>query len=393
MKFTDCVYITGESCKKYNGNKNYISTGAVDEDHIDQSQVESVSYDSKPSRANLITDDNSILFAKMQSTKKTLLINQELKENVYSTGFFSVAPKENILNRKCLYHLLASKTFLNQKDKYCSGATQKAITLEGLNKIEINIPKFEEQKSIAKKLDAIKQMISSYNEILNKYDELIKARFIEMFQDEDFPLRSIGEISEVVTKGTTPTTLGFNFVNLGVNFVKIENISEEGKISKEGMMHITEECNMKLSRSQLHAGDILFSIAGAIGRTAIVPTDILPANTNQALAIVRLKHDANIKGEYLLAALSSPFVENQYKKQKKGVAQINLTLKNISDLMIPVPSLEIQKQFTDFAKQIDKSKFIFSNLLFLCHYFSMRFFNIILIYHCIMHSCINLRMS
>ena len=86
MRFTDCIVITGESCKKFDGNKNYISTGAVDEDHIDQSQIESVSYDLKPSRANLMTDDKSILFAKMQGTKKVLLINEGLKENVYSTN-------------------------------------------------------------------------------------------------------------------------------------------------------------------------------------------------------------------------------------------------------------------------------------------------------------------
>ena len=99
MRFTDCIDITGESCKTFDGNKKYISTGAVDVDHIVQSQIELVSYDSKPSRANLMTDDKSILFAKMQGTKKILLINEDLKENVYSTGFFSVAPKNNILNK------------------------------------------------------------------------------------------------------------------------------------------------------------------------------------------------------------------------------------------------------------------------------------------------------
>ena len=180
---------------------------------------------------------------------------------------------------------------------------------------------------------------------------------MEQFGDGNYPLQSVGGMSDVVTKGTTPTTLGFEFVNTGVSFVKVENITATGQILKDELMHVTQECHEKLSRSQLCEGDILFSIAGAIGRTAIVPADILPANTNQALAIIRLKKDVDVLKTYLLAALSSPYVESQYDDQKKGIAQINLTLKNISDLQIPIPSLEEQERFVAFVRQSDKSKY------------------------------------
>lgn len=180
---------------------------------------------------------------------------------------------------------------------------------------------------------------------------------MEQFGDGNYPLQSVGGMSDVVTKGTTPTTLGFEFVNTGVSFVKVENITATGQILKDELMHVTQECHEKLSRSQLCEGDILFSIAGAIGRTAIVPADILPANTNQALAIIRLKKDVDVLKTYLLAALSSPYVESQYDDQKKGIAQINLTLKNVSDLQIPIPSLEEQERFVAFVRQSDKSKY------------------------------------
>ena len=166
---------------------------------------------------------------------------------------------------------------------------------------------------------------------------------MDQFGDGNFHLRSISDLSDVVTKGTTPTTLGFEFVRNGVSFVKVENITATGQIRKDDLMYITQECHEKLGRSQLCEGDILFSIAGAIGRVAIVPADILPANTNQALAIIRLKKNVDVLKTYLLAALSSPYVESQYNDQKKGIAQINLTLKNISDLQIPIPSLEQQE--------------------------------------------------
>lgn len=183
------------------------------------------------------------------------------------------------------------------------------------------------------------------------------SQFMEQFGGCNYPLRSIRDLSDVVTKGTTPTTLGFEFVKSGVSFVKVENITTTGQIIKEELMHVTQECHEKLGRSQLCEGDILFSIAGAIGRTAIVPADVLPANTNQALAIIRLKKDVDVLKSYLLAALSSPYVENQYNDQKKGIAQINLSLKNISDLLIPIPPLETQERFAAFVQQSDKSKF------------------------------------
>lgn len=95
----------------------------------------------------------------------------------------------------------------------------------------------------------------------------------------------LSDISELITKGTTPTTLGYEFQDEGVNFLKIECFDENGAFIENKIAHISDECNNKLKRSQLQAGDILFSIAGAIGRVAVVTEQMLPANTNQALAI------------------------------------------------------------------------------------------------------------
>lgn len=96
----------------------------------------------------------------------------------------------------------------------------------------------------------------------------------------------LSEIAELVTKGTTPTTLGYEFQDTGVNFLKIECFSEKGDYIQNKATHISEECHEKLKRSQLKEGDILFSIAGVIGRVAIVTRNMLPANINQAIAII-----------------------------------------------------------------------------------------------------------
>ena len=162
----------------------------------------------------------------------------------------------------------------------------------------------------------------------------------------------LGDIATLITKGTTPTTIGFSFVDTGVNFVKIESISENGEFLSDKFAHITDECDNKLKRSQLEENDILFSIAGAIGRTAIVPRSILPANTNQALAIIRIPRNA-INLRFVLYALQSQAVEEQSEKQKQGVAQLNLSLKNIADILIPLVSSEKQDEIVRNLAAVD----------------------------------------
>ena len=148
------------------------------------------------------------------------------------------------------------------------------------------------------------------------------------------------DIASVITKGTTPTSIGDGFIENGINFIKIESITEEGCFVKEKFAHISEECNSRLKRSQIEENDILFSIAGAIGRVAVVNSTVLPANTNQALAIIRV--DNRYDKEFLAFLFRSSFIQKQYNKKKQGVAQINLSLKDIAELEIPIISIKKQ---------------------------------------------------
>lgn len=164
----------------------------------------------------------------------------------------------------------------------------------------------------------------------------------------------VQEIAELITKGTTPTTLGFSYIDEGINFIKIESIDANGNFDKTKFAHISEECHVSLKRSKLQKNDILFSIAGAIGRTAIVSEDILPANTNQALAIIRLKKNNNDLN-FIRYQLSSASVIKQTEKQKQGVAQLNLSLKDIGNLEINVPSLPEQKKIASHLDTIQSA--------------------------------------
>jgi len=162
----------------------------------------------------------------------------------------------------------------------------------------------------------------------------------------------LGDIATVITKGTTPTSIGFTFQNEGINFVKIESLDENGNFIFEKFDHINDECHEKLKRSQLQENDILFSIAGAIGRTAVVTKDILPANTNQALAIIRIPQGV-VNYSFLLYILQSSCVLEQAEKKKQGVAQLNLSLKDIGDFVIPDLSLEKQQGIVDNLDKVN----------------------------------------
>ena len=360
MRFIDCINITGESCKAYDGNKEYISTGAVDVDHIDQNQIEIVSYDSKPSRANLITNDRSILFAKMQGTKKVLLINQELEKNIYSTGFFSVAPKQNVLNKECLYYLLGSKTFLSQKDKYCSGATQKAITLEGLKKIEITVPNLEEQGRIAEILDIINSLLESYKTELENHDKLIKARFVEMFgtlhdNKNGFEVVTIEDVCSLIKDGTHQTPQYTEDKEKGYKFLSSKDVMTQ-KIDWTDIKYIPAELHKKLYATiKPQRNDILMSKNGVnYGVAAVNDTDEI-FDIYVSLALLRPMEI--IDPIFFRCVINNQETKRQFDSSIKGIGVPNLHLGEIKKTRIFLPPMEHQKEFVAFVDQVDKSKY------------------------------------
>ncbi len=159
-----------------------------------------------------------------------------------------------------------------------------------------------------------------------------------------WPIMRLGDLSDLITKGTTPTSVGHAFVPDGINFVKVESITENCQFIESKLAHITQECHDTLRRSQLKSGDILFSIAGALGRTALVTEDIVPANINQALAIIRLKPSNDVLPAFVLQALATGFVLDQIEKFKGGVAQQNLSLAQVQEFQIPLPPIPDQKR-------------------------------------------------
>lgn len=157
---------------------------------------------------------------------------------------------------------------------------------------------------------------------------------------ENVPLE---KLCEVVTKGTTPTTLGKPFVSQGINFIKAESILDNHSIDKSKFAYIDDETNAMLKRSIISIGDILFTIAGTLGRFALVDDNVLPANTNQAVAIIR-PNLSKITAEYLYSFFVGNWHNDYYAKRVQQAVQANLSLTTIKSLpIIILPSEEMLK--------------------------------------------------
>ena len=164
---------------------------------------------------------------------------------------------------------------------------------------------------------------------------------------DDWEQRKLGEMCSLITKGTTP--LDKSSVGT-INFVKIESIDEASGEIKITQKITNEEHNGYLRRSQLKENDILFSIAGTLGRVTSVKLDILPANTNQALAIIRLKSGCL---QYIKTYLRSKAVAEFIKKNPTIGAQPNLSLEQVENLEISLPTEKEQELIGEYFRNLD----------------------------------------
>ncbi|HFI0502937.1 TPA: restriction endonuclease subunit S [Streptococcus suis] len=197
-----------------------------------------------------------------------------------------------------------------------------------------------------RKLDKLKSVKQAYlSEMFPAEGERVPKRRFPGFTDA-WELRKLGEYSTLITKGTTPRDKS----GIGVvNFVKVENLVNGDIIPLQKIQ--LEEHEGYLKRSQLIENDILFSIAGTLGRTAIVKKSILPANTNQALSIIRgYEFDRN----FLVTILRGVVVREFIKRNPTIGAQPNLSLEQVSNLCFLSPCSEEQSAIGTFFSTLDR---------------------------------------
>jgi len=288
------------------------------------------------------------------------LFPEELTPAYLNQRVARIRVSKNELDKKYLYYVLNSDKFENDAIHNSAGVAQLNLSTKWLSEYEIPLPPLEEQKKIAAILDAADNYRQKTKSLIEKYDKLTQSLFLDMFGDhlnnsKGWDIVELTRVVELVTKGTTPTSLGDKFSDSGIKFLRAQNVLDGKVIIDEDILFIDEKTHStKLKRSHIKNGDVLLTIAGTIGRTAIVEVNE-ELNCNQAIAIIRLGNSP-IHPVFLCHFFASNGAQSQFSKGKVTATISNLSLSQIKKLQIPNPHISIQVKFAESVAQIEKQK-------------------------------------
>ena len=237
--------------------------------------------------------------------------------------------------------------------------TVKHLSAKELNKVKVPLPPLDEQRRIATVLDKVSDLIAKRREQLDKLDELVKARFVEMFGDpvsnpHQYPINQLSEYIEFLTSGSRGWSQYFS--DDGEYFITIKNV-KNCSISLEDVQYIKPPDNAEAVRTRVKNGDLLISITADLGRTGVVTKEIADhgAYINQHLTCIRLNRE-KLNPLYVAYYMESPAGKMQFNAKNQAGVKAGLNFNAINSLKLVVPPLEKQGLFVEFVSQTDKSK-------------------------------------
>ena len=265
---------------------------------------------------------------------------------------------ENDAERNYVFHFLkAQNKELNNKG---TGSTFKAISKSVLEEVQVPVISKEQQEISMKLMDIIEQIIHQRKQELQRLDELIKARFVEMFgslndNEKGLDILSIEELCTLIKDGTHQTPIYTDDKQKGFKFLSSKDVMTQ-KICWDEIKYIPAELHEKLYATiQPIRNDILMSKNGVnYGVAAVNDTDEI-FDIYVSLALLRPKTN-KVNPVYLKCAINNPDTKRQFDSSIKGIGVPNLHLGEIKKTKILVPSMDKQNTFVAFIEQIDKSK-------------------------------------
>ena len=289
-----------------------------------------------------------------QPVGRVVLFNGEENRFLFNnfTGVLRVKDREKWVQDYVFYALFAN---------YRNGGTRKyenkTTGLHNLktdlyiNNYEIEWINIAEQKNVCATLRKIESIISDMNKEIDYLDELIKARFVEMFEDNFGEIVELGNVCDV-RDGTHDSP---KYHNEGYPLVTSKNICN-GKIDFSTCNLIQKEDYDKINkRSKVEIGDILMPMIGTVGNPIIINTNNEFAIKN--VALIKFKDNSVILNTFVKALLESDYFGRAVLSKTKGGTQKFISLGDIRKLELNLPPIELQNQFAAFVAQVDKSKF------------------------------------
>jgi type I restriction enzyme S subunit len=293
-------------------------------------------------------------FLKWRTQSMTLMVQGKFNVNNHA---HLVQGSKNLTD--WFYWFFSNRDITNHLTR--RGAGRYKLSKSTLINLPCSLPPLSEQRVIATALSDVDALLAKLDQLITKKRDLKQAAMQQLLTGQtrlpgfsgEWEIQTLRDECTLITKGTTPTSLGKNFTSSGINFIKIESLEENGKIIKDKIAFIDQDTNNLLKRSQLCENDILVSIAGALGRITVITSELLPANTNQALAIVRLKTAGGIDHGFLFYYLNSLSIKKYIEAINVQAAQANLSLENVGDFVISFPLLPEQIAIATVLSDMD----------------------------------------
>lgn len=259
-------------------------------------------------------------------------------------------------------HFFQTQDYRRRVSALAAGANINNLRNEHIDDLELLIPSPAQQRRIAAILDKADALRTKRREALALIDGLSASYFeVEFGSSARSEVEGcLAEVTSVVTKGTTPTTLGFQFVDAGIPFLRVQNLNGS-KVELEGALFISEQTHEALERSRIRPADLLISIAGTIGRAAIVSENMPEMNCNQAVAIIRC--EKKIEPIFLLHWLQSKDAQSQIRAGQVTGTISNISLGLLRGLKLRLPPIEKQRNFAVNVKKVDVIRQVYATAL------------------------------
>ena len=267
-------------------------------------------------------------------------------------------PNESIISKEYLCYFMRSSAYYKRLLGSVTGTTRKRISRKNLGNVELEVPSKEIQMDVVEQLDCLVKVIESRKQELQLLDNLIKARVVEMFGNpianpKGWDMVELGELTDI---GSSKRIFEKEYVSEGIPFYRTKEIVELSKgnsLSTE--LFITDErfAELKEKYGVPKTGDLLISAVGTIGVIWIVDgkNDFYFKDGN----LIRVDGSEKFNSVYMKNLLE--YLIDGYKKQMStGTAYAALTISGLTKMKVYDVPMELQNQFADFVKQVDKSK-------------------------------------
>ena len=287
-------------------------------------------------------------------------MNYAKEECCIGRGLAALKPDKTKVSPEFIFWLLKGKNAeLNSKG---TGSTFKAIGRKVLEETKVPDIPLEKQLEHSETLEKIYAVIQRRKSERQMLDDLVKARFVEMFgnsvtNEKRWKQKLLGEITTKIGSGATPKGGKSAYQENGITLIRSMNV-HNGMFEYKELAHISDEQATKLDNVVIEENDVLLNITGAsVARSCVVPSKILPARVNQHVCIIRCKEC--IIPEFLNKLL----IDDNYQKllwsiAGAGATREAITKQQVESLQIIMPPVELQNEFMRFCHQVDKSKFI-----------------------------------